>query len=93
MNDDVLLKVATGILATAMVGVVYIGYLAVESSQKWENFKETHECKVISQMSGTTTLSSGVVIATNGRVNPIIVTNVSAGKTAYLCNDGVTYWR
>lgn len=93
MNDDTMLKVATGILATAIVGVVYVSYLAVDSSQKWESFKETHECKIVSQMSGSTSFSSGVAIGANGRVNPIIVTNVTAGKTAYVCNDGITYWR
>jgi exosortase/archaeosortase len=93
MNDDTLLKVFSGIVATAVVGVVYIGYLAIEESNKWEQFKETHECKIVSKVSGTTSINSGVAIGSNGQIHPIITTSVSAGKTAYLCNDGVTYWK
>jgi len=70
-------------------GVYQIVKLTAEEQKQWDNFAVTHDCKKI----GQTSASSGVVVgmALNGQMGMGLTSE--AGKTGWLCNDGVTYWR
>lgn len=64
-------------------------YAMIKEQEKWDIFKAEHQCKIVSHMDGdvfTTTgiNSSGKMVTSVGR---------TSDKTAYKCNDGVTYWR
>lgn len=67
-----------------IIAIVALLALAIHSGFKdaseWERFRVAHKCKVISHISGTTAYSSGDFIHV-------------PGKTGYLCDDGVTYYR
>ena len=74
----------------AIVGVMGLCALAVwQDQQNWERFAIAHNCKVV----GKTTPSAGFGygLATNGQMG--VQTITIPGKTGFLCDDGVTYWR
>lgn len=71
-----------GVMALFLAGV---GYLAVQEGREWEQFKLTHQCKVVAKRGGQ------LVMTTNSKGS--VGTGVTSDETAYLCNDGITYWR
>lgn len=80
------------LLLSMILGFAIIPLLiwaTVEESKQWAAFSVAHECKVVGSMSGST--STGVGFTPNGQVTTVITT--TPGKTAYACNDGMTYWR
>lgn len=82
---------ATGIfLFGAIVVLVALGAFAtVYDALEWDRFKIAHNCKVIGEISGST--SVGVGISSNG--SPSVVPVYTPGKTGYACDDGKQYWR
>lgn len=85
--EDHKVEIGAGFLVAAVV-VLAVG-IALAESRKWEAFKVAHECRVVGQMSGSVT--TGVGIAASGQIATVI--GSTPGKTGWLCNDGVTYWR
>jgi hypothetical protein len=85
--EDHKLEIGIGFLVAAVV-VVAVG-VALAESREWDTFKAAHECRVVGKMSGSVT--TGVGVAPNGQIATVI--GSTPGKTGWLCNDGVTYWR
>jgi hypothetical protein len=76
-------------VAAAIALFVFLVNEAIDSAARWEAFAAQHECKVVGKVSGST--SVGHDITASGKFGTVITS--TPGKTGYLCNDGVTYWR
>ncbi|MBS7697837.1 MULTISPECIES: hypothetical protein [unclassified Chelatococcus] len=75
---------------SGMVGL--FGFLALavwQDQQNWERFAIAHNCKVVGK--ATPSAGFGYGVATDGSLNFQTIT--IPGKTGFLCDDGVTYWR
>ncbi len=64
-------------------------FLAVKQDRKWEEFIIENNCVVVERISGSTSLGTGVSSSGQVVTMPVHI----AAKTAYKCDDGVTYWR
>ncbi len=66
--------------------LVVVGLLlTIQEANDWAEFKEAHHCKVVGKIKGD--ISYG--IGSDGKSTTII----NPDKTAWQCDDGVTYWR
>ncbi len=74
-----------GIIIVAVVG----GMAMYHEAKQWEQFKIDHACVVVEKISPTTNLVT--TVSSDG--NTHFGTVSDPGKTAWKCNDGVTYWR
>ncbi len=84
----------TGIATVSLIVLLaYAIYSIAEDSKKWESFKVDHNCKIVEKVRGHLAIGTGVGMMPNGRTGAVITTVGTPGKTAWLCNDGVTYWR
>ncbi len=80
---------AAGILLLLILTV----FASIEEAAQWEQFAAENGCRVVSKVSASTGVGTGTVVGANGQVGVGTVTTYTPGKTGYLCNDGVTYWR
>jgi hypothetical protein len=91
------LIVAIAVVTACAAGMVWLVVAMARQEAAWQRFAIEHECKVVVKVSGDVHVSSGPVIGANGKVGVdvvgVAVVTSSSGKTAYQCNDGVTYWR
>ena len=71
------------ILCTVVVVATYYEH------QQWSDFAKEHHCKLTQVANGE--VNTGFGMTTNGNLATVITT--SPRKKAYLCNDGITYWR
>ena len=82
------------LLMVVLVAMIPLTIYAMhEEAKEWAAFAEAHDCKVVGRMSGTTSTGLGVGVMPNGQVGTVMTTSTTPSKTAYACNDGVTYWR
>lgn len=75
------------LIALAVALVLVIGWAAVVEERNWQKFAATHDCRVVGKRQGETTV--GYTSAGGGGT----VIGSTSPQTAYLCDDGVTYWR
>lgn len=61
----------------------------MDSAKRWEEFKSQHNCKIVGKIDGDVVVGTG--IGANGQMTTVV--GSTAGKTGYLCDDGVTYWK
>lgn len=77
-----------------VVGVAALSiWAAIEESKQWQEFAIQHDCKVTQKIKATTSTGYGYGLMANGQMGTGMITTTTAAKTAYLCDDGVTYWR
>lgn len=69
--------------------VVVLGVLLFQESAEWETFKIDHACKVVAKVQGSVYNTVGV----GPKGSPNVGIAVAPGKTGWLCDDGVTYYR
>lgn len=62
---------------------------AIKEEQHWNAFKAAHKCKVVAQISG----SVGTTVGSDMNGSVVVGTTSIPGKTGWLCDDGVTYYR
>jgi len=89
-NRDHTLPLLVALSVTVVLFVVVAVVMSSRETETWEAFKVEHACRVV----GKTSRSTGVTVnpsAPSG-TNPVSVVVIS-GKTGWLCDDGVTYWR
>lgn len=70
------------ILCTVVVVATYYEH------QQWSDFAKEHHCKLTQVANGEVNTGFGI---TNGNLATVVTT--SPRKKAYLCDDGITYWR
>ena len=73
------------IVFTIILIVIAIVTGGINDSKEWQIFVTEHNCKVVSKEVGKS------VVTTN--YNGSTGTAYIAGKTGWLCDDGVTYYR
>ncbi|ECH2288268.1 hypothetical protein [Enterobacter cancerogenus] len=90
-NSDGFISCAMPFITIMGVGFVFVLLVvyAVNESNEWNDFKQQHNCKVVQKVQGD--INTGVGITTSGKLGVIITPE--SDKTAYYCDDGVTYWR
>lgn len=86
MSDNVVFV----IMGTLMIGLVAFALHAnVEERKRWDAFRTTHECKIVSKIEGQTFTTYGV----DSKGNTTRRTASTRAQTCWACNDGVTYCR
>lgn len=81
-------------LAVAYVAlIVLVVWAAIEDGKKWDAFKAEHNCKVVQHVRSDVVVGTGVGVMPNGQVGMVTTTSTTPDKTAWACDDGVTYWR
>ncbi len=68
-------------------------YAMYRDAQQWALFAAEHDCKVIHRVKGDTIVGTGIGVTTSGTVGTVTTITATPDKTAYVCDDGVTYWR
>lgn len=90
MSDKWFVAWTAGISILLLIGIIYI--LALEN-KTWKQFAREHQCKLVGKSSGDTAPTIGSAVGPNGQVSIVVGVTTTPGKTGYLCDDGVTYWR
>jgi hypothetical protein len=80
-----------GLVVLLVVLLVLAGVAGVQEQKQWDAFAKAHNCKVVAKREGSTSTGVAPIIGGNGGV--AVTTSSTPGQTAYLCDDGVTYWR
>lgn len=65
----------------------------IEEAAAWKQFRSAHACKIVGHVSASTQTGVGIGVTPNAQIGPVVTTSVTPGKTGWLCDDGVTYWR
>ena len=68
-------------------------YAVMEEEREWQVFSSAHNCKVITKERGHISTGVGYGMTVNGQFGTVVTTSSIPDKTAYSCDDGVTYWR
>lgn len=66
-------------------------YGIIQDHKEWAVFREKHNCKVVSRISGNTV--TGFSTGNGGRGGSDITTTYIPDKIGWQCDDGVTYYR
>jgi hypothetical protein len=64
-----------------------------EEEKEWQAFSVAHNCKVAAMEKGHLSTGVGYGMTANGKFGTVITATQTPDKTAWLCDDGVTYWR
>ena len=81
-----------GRLAFVVIGTILVAgllYVLIEEANTWKRFKEEHHCKTTAYIAPD--MSVGVGPSSNGGAAVVVVSQ--HGKTGWLCDDGITYYR
>lgn len=84
---DCWLAVVSTLAVVGLIGMIF--YVAIQEQAQWNDFAANHACKVVAKKRGEVFTTTG--IGANGQI--VIGTGSTSDQTAYLCDDGVTYWR
>jgi len=68
----------------AIALLIAIIALSVTEQRNWETFQLAHSCKVVEVTSGSISV---------GYANSGVIVLPQNGKIAWLCDNGVTYWK
>ena len=75
------------LLLVSLLGLWIVA--TIRENQEWEQFKVAKQCVLKEHIKGE--IRTGVGVTTNGKVGVGVMPEPD--KEAYLCNDGVLYWR
>jgi hypothetical protein len=87
------------ILSMVAFFLVFIGVVLLALSQArqekraWEAFAKSHDCRVVERRKGDVDTTVAPIFDNKGGVSFATAVTSTPDKTAYLCNDGVKYWR
>lgn len=87
IDRDAVFFISIGAIAIAAMAA--LGYLVYQEHKAWERFRVEQNCRVVAKISGSTAV--GPTITGNGNVG--VTTIAVPGKTGWLCDDGITYFR
>lgn len=88
------IEILIGLVFAAFVGVGWMAIaVSAREAKEWAAFSETFHCKVTEHRVSKATVTTGMTIGSGGKVTPVVATSATPDQTAYLCDDGVTYWR
>jgi hypothetical protein len=72
-------------MAIAAAICVFVGYAVYTENTSWNEFAAEHDCKIVERKASTASYGIG----TSGNYQTI----VNPSQVAFLCDDGITYWR
>lgn len=80
------------LVIAGILGMLVIAVLAGQREQdEWVTWSAQHNCKVVARREGQT--STGIAPIIGGKGGVAVTTSTTSDQTAYLCDDGVTYWK
>jgi|SRR5262245_2228907 len=92
--EDFLMPAFMFFLVVAGIAAVVLGITAgIREEARWNAYKSDHNCRIVQQVSGSTGVGVTVTTSPNGGIGVAPTTISVPGKTGWLCDDGVTYWR
>lgn len=83
------MKTAIVLVITIIIACVYYG---AKEQAEWERFALAHKCKVIQKSKGRYIHGFGSSFV-GGQYGSHTTGYYQPDRTAYVCDDGVTYWR
>lgn len=92
MSGEALLWIIGAIVVGVVVFSIFAYRADVREREQWERFKVVHKCRIVARMEGSSETSLAPTINGNGAGFSLVTTQIP-GKVAWLCDDGVTYWR
>ena len=78
-------------LVIALIAAVIVS--SAEEKKRWDAFALEHKCKLVEHRKGDVLVTTATTVNPNGGVSVTPMTTVTPDKRAFLCDDGVTYWR
>ena len=81
------------ILAIVVVLLPLAIYGSYKEQQRWDQFVIDHKCRVTSRIAATTSTTHGYGLKADGSMGSITTTTTTPAKTAWVCDDEITYWR
>lgn len=82
------------IMGFGCVGVLVLFVFGARREHiRWEKFAKDHDCRVVERVRGDVDTTVAPIVDAKGGVSTAIGLTSTPDKTAYLCNDGVKYWR
>ena len=87
-----------GAIAAFFVGLLVVLIImmivgSIKEQKQWQAFAAAHSCKLVATKQGTVSSGVGTAVGANGQVSVVPITTTTPGQEAFLCDDGVTYWR
>lgn len=79
-------------IAIVFLLVIYI-IASIENEKEWQAFKADHDCRVVERSDGDIHTGVGVVSNVNGQPGTVVTVSSTPDKEAWLCDDGITYWK
>lgn len=81
-------------LVSALIGLVFLSakYSAQEQAQ-WVEFAKQQNCRIVERKQAQTASGIGVGFNSSGGTTVMPVSATTPAQAAWLCDDGVTYWR
>lgn len=89
-RKDLILVACTGFAAIAIA--VLLAFTLHSKDRKWDSFAKAHDCHVVERSRGDVDMTMAPIL-NNGQASYAFATTVTDDKTAYLCDDGIKYWR
>ena len=94
-------RALAGFIVVVFGLIVWLAWADYKQQQaeahRWAVWSSLHNCKVVGREKGVTTTGVGTMIGTSSNggttIIPVVTTSRTPDKTAYLCDDGITYWR
>lgn len=82
------------IVVLGVGGALAIGKaLREDRDERWEAFRVENECRVVERVPSSVVPVIGTGVGPNGQVVTTFGVGTTPARTAWLCKDGVTYWR
>lgn len=82
-----------GFIAGWIALIALIVVSGAEKQKRWDAFAVEHKCKLVEHRNGDVLVTTATTFSQNGGVSVTPMTTVTPDKRAFLCDDGVTYWR
>lgn len=89
MSSRLIFAVPCAMVIAVLAILALVVRADMKNSQDWEAFKAANNCRITSQIDGEILPSVG--IGSNGQTVYSVTTTPS--KTAWTCNDGITYYK
>ena len=82
-----------GLIASCIALTALVVVSSAEEQKRWDAFAVEHKCKLVERRKGDVLVTTATTVNPNGGVSVTPMTTMMPDKRAFLCDDGVTYWR
>jgi len=85
--------VPIGLILAVLAFIAFMLHAAQRDAERWEAFRVANECRVVERVPSSVVPVIGTGVGPNGQVVTTFGVGTTPARTAWLCKDGVTYWR